>query len=183
MQYLLNLSKCNSRNKNDNNKQETLCPQTGEGCKSGKKGTRSTSAVTPRKLKSESNSTAGGIWRLGLSSSQEDLLAVGETHDPKQQGSGTRSDYNLTSQLRLPITCTCKEEPRQHQMLQDRLSIQVSPLPQAHQKSHFLHEVSSSTKSLPAFSHRQTLNQWTFYKITDYSSSSKVSRSWKTKKD
>lgn len=60
--------------------------QTGEGCKSGKKGTRSTSAVTPRKLKSESNSTTGGIWRLGLSSSQEDLLADGRSAQPKAAG-------------------------------------------------------------------------------------------------
>lgn len=139
-----------------------------KGCKSGKKVTRSTSALTPRKLKPESSRTAGGIWRLGLSPSREDL-ADGRKARPKAAGWLHKEWLQLlTSQLRLPITCTCKEEQDSTKMPQDRYSpfslpekspsIQVSPLHQAHQKSHFLCEIFSSTNFLPALSHQLTLN-------------------------
>lgn len=57
-----------------------------KGLKFAKKMTRSTSALTPRKPKPESNSTAGNIWRLGMSLNQEDLLADGRKSKPKAAG-------------------------------------------------------------------------------------------------
>lgn len=112
---MLSLSKHNSHNKKSKTNIRPYVPRLKKGVKSGKKLTRSTAALTPRKPEPESNSTAGSTWKLGWSPVERAFLLLGGRQDPKQQVLDTEGSQGSQS-AQAPVPCTCKEggRPQRH---------------------------------------------------------------------
>lgn len=145
--------------------------------KAGEKLIGSTAAQTSRKPEPESNSTVGSTWRLGWGPVEGTFLLLGGRQDPKQQVLDTVKSVHAKEEDHSSVLqdrCACT--PFSGRKDPTSISVHLVPFRQAHQKYLFLHEVFQH-EVCATLHHQITPNGRTFYKINDYSSSSKVSRS------
>lgn len=176
---MLSLSKHNSHNKKSKTSIRPYVPRLKKGVKSSGKLTGSTAALTPRKPEPESNSTAGSTWRLGWSPVERTFLLLGGRQDPKQQVLDTEGSQGSRS-AQAPAPCTCKEGGRPQRRAPGRMCLH--PVLLAGRVLLPSLSVRSPPRSppkvpLPSRSLQISPNERSSYKITGYSSSSKVSRS------